>query len=157
MRTEFINPFIESALNVLSTMTQTEAVPGKPEFRKDNLTRGSVTGIIGMAGEQIAGNMIVSFQEAAIVAIVNRMLMESYTEVNGDIVDAVGELTNMISGGTKKILSDLGFQFAMATPVMVEGEGIGLTQLQSKSVVSIPFSTDDGSFWIDANLDERKT
>jgi chemotaxis protein CheX len=152
MKAEFINPFIDSALNVLSTMAQTTAEPKKPELKSDYLTRGAVTGLIGMAGQEISGNMLLSFDEPSIVAIVNRMLMEEYTSLDDQVVDAVGELTNMISGGTKAIFSEKGYGFEMATPVMLVGAEVEVKQLSNTPVISIPFSTPEGMFWIEANL-----
>lgn len=153
MKTQLITPFVDATLNVVKTMASTEAVPGKPVKREDSRTQGEISGLIGMAGEQLSGNMILSFEKSTILAIVNRMLMESYTEIDDEIVDAVGELTNMITGGAKRSLSESGYQFSMATPIMVVGKGTELKQLSSCSpIVSIPFETPDGHFWVDANL-----
>ena len=35
---------------------------------------------------------MVSFDEPSIVAIISRMLMTEYSEINEDIIDAVGEI-----------------------------------------------------------------
>ncbi|GBD95305.1 hypothetical protein BMS3Abin06_00170 [bacterium BMS3Abin06] len=36
MNTEFANPFLESTLNILSTMAMLEAKPGKSEIKSDD-------------------------------------------------------------------------------------------------------------------------
>ncbi|MCB0309772.1 MAG: chemotaxis protein CheX [Bdellovibrionales bacterium] len=152
MKAELINPFAESTINVLKTMSQTEVVPGKPSLKSDNKTRGVITGIIGMAGDQISGNMILSFDAPAILGIVSRMLMEEFKEVNDDVVDAVGELTNMISGGAKNLLSKQGYNFAMATPMTLRGETVEIRQLSPAPIITIPFETPEGKVWVEANL-----
>lgn len=152
MKAEYISPFIDSALNVLKTMAKTEAVPQKPYVKENHLTQGVITGLIGMASSELNGNMILSFEESVILDVVSKMLMEEFTELNDEITDAVGELTNMISGGSKKILADMGHKFDMATPIMVVGKGIELKQLADHPVISIEFVNDKGRFWIEANL-----
>jgi chemotaxis protein CheX len=157
MKAEFINPFIESTLNVLSTMAQTKATAGAPALKQNKTTWGEVSGVIGMAGHNISGNMIISFDEPCILSIVSKMLMEEFKEITPDVVDAVGEITNMITGGTKKLLSAQGFSFEMAIPITIKGKGIELSQLSSAPIISIPFKTDSGTFVVEANLSPRKT
>ena len=152
MNVELINPFIESVVNVLKTMSQTDPVVGKPGLKKNNLTEGIVTGVIGMAGDDISGNMAISFDEPCICGIVSRMLMETFTKVNQDVVDAVGEITNMISGGAKKLISEKGYSFNMATPMMLVGKGIEIQQMSKSPIIQVPFKTVDGAFVIEANL-----
>jgi len=45
---EYINPFIEATLNVLKTMSRTEAIPGKPYLKKDQKALGDVSAVIGL-------------------------------------------------------------------------------------------------------------
>lgn len=156
MKAELINPFINATLNVLKTMAQTNATPGKPGLKANNLTSGAVTGVIGMASEALNGNMVISFDQPSILAIVARMLMEEHKEINKDVIDAVGELTNMISGGAKKELSEMGFAFNMATPLMLTGQNIEMTQLSKSPIIVIPFTTPEGKFSVEANLAPAK-
>lgn len=156
MKAEFINPFVESTLNVLNTMAQTDAAAGTPALKQNKNTWGVISGVIGMAGHNISGNMIISFDESCILSIVSKMLMEEFKEITPDVVDAVGEITNMITGGTKKLLSEKGFSFEMAIPITIKGQGIELSQLSSSPVITIPFKTENGTFVVEANLSPRK-
>lgn len=155
MKADYINPFINSTINVLKTMAFTDPQPGKPGVKTNKLTWGSVTGIIGMAGEGVAGNMVLSFDQPSILGIVTKMLGEEFKEVNKDVVDAVGELTNMISGGAKNELYEYGFRFHMATPIMIVGKDMELTQLTKAPTITIPFKTPEGEFVVEANLGTR--
>lgn len=155
MDVQLINPFVEATIDVLSTMAQTSPKPGKPAIKKDTRTWGVVTGLIGMAGKEVSGNLVLSFDEPCILDIVSKMLMEPFTQMSHEIVDAVGEITNMISGGTKKRLGEKGFSFDMATPVMLMGSNIEMTQLTRTPVLTIPFATEKGQFVLEANLAPR--
>ena len=80
------------------------------------------------------------------------MLGEEFTEVDDVIVDAVGELTNMISGGAKRRLAEKGYAFEMAIPSMVTGSGIQIYHSSNIKAVVIPFNIEEGEFWIEASL-----
>ena len=157
MDASLINPFIESTISVLKTMAQTEPVPGKPFVKKDNKTWGVLTGLIGMAGDKLSGNLTISFDEPCILAIISKMLMEEFKEINPDVIDAVGEITNMITGGTKKLLSENGLLFEMATPMVISGQNIELKQLTKNPILVIPFETSAGRFVVEANLAAKET
>jgi chemotaxis protein CheX len=155
MKAEVINPFLHAAKNVLETMCQTPVKPKKPKLKEGTLTFGEVTGVIGMASEGTAGCMVVSFSEKAILQIVANMLMEPpKEEVDDDIIDAVGELTNMICGGAKAQLAKLNYKFDLATPTMIVGKGMEISYHSDAPTIVIPFTSEYGNFVIEANLEE---
>jgi len=55
--------------------------------------------------------------------VVSNMLGEEITDLNADIQDAVGEITNMISGAARKNLEAKGFNITAAIPTVVFGKG----------------------------------
>ncbi|MEN8263156.1 MAG: hypothetical protein ABFR82_06805 [Nitrospirota bacterium] len=57
MNVELINPFLESLLNVLTTMATIKASPGNPALKKDKTAFGDVTGIIGMSSKKAKGTL----------------------------------------------------------------------------------------------------
>lgn len=153
MKAEYINPFLISTKNVVETMAQTPVKSGKPELKKDAKTYGDVTGIIGMSSDTVTGAMVLSFSENCILNIVANMLMEPVkSKVDDDVVDAVGELTNMICGGAKAELAKIHLKFDLATPTMVVGKGVEITMFSSSPTIVIPFESKYGIFVIEANL-----
>ncbi len=156
MKAEFINPFLHATKNVLETMAQTPVSAQKPKLKDGTTTYGEVTGIIGMASETVSGTMVVSFSEKCILKIVGNMLMEEpKPKIDDEIVDAVGELTNMICGGAKAELAKLNHKFDLATPTMVVGRGVEISHYSNEPTLVIPFHTEAGDFVIEANLSEK--
>jgi len=98
MNVKFINPFLEGTTSVLNTMAFIAPRAGKPYLKKDSMAVGDISGIIGLTGAA-RGSLALSFSKGCILKIVSNMLGEEINEINGDIKDAVGELTNMVSGG----------------------------------------------------------
>lgn len=150
---ELINPFLNSTKNVLETMCHTWARADTPQLKRHALTYGEVTGIIGMASKHVSGCMIVSFSRDCILKMVANMLMEEVKdEINEEIIDAVGELTNMICGGAKAELARINHKFDLATPTMVIGTGVEISYHSNAPAILIPFTTEYGDFVVEANL-----
>lgn len=148
-----IKPFLISTKNVLETMCHTTVKVDKPILKDDALTYGEVTGIIGMASNNFAGCMVVSFSRNCILNIVANMFMETVKEeINDEVIDAVGELTNMICGGAKGELEKADHKFDLATPTMVVGTGVEISYHSNGPTILIPFTTDFGEFVVEANL-----
>ncbi len=156
MKVEFINPFLSATKNVLETMCQTAVKAHKPSLKEDTYSYGAITGIIGMASDSISGCMVLSFSESCILRVVANMLYEEPKEkIDDEVVDAVGELTNMICGGAKAQLAKLNHKFDLATPTMVTGQGIEIAYRTEAPTIVIPFSTEYGDFVVEANLAEK--
>ncbi len=155
MNSDIIEPFIKSAVHVIKIMANTETTPGAISVRAPGSAPGAVSGIIGMAGENVDGMMVISFDEPCVLSIVSKMLSETFTELNNDVIDAVGEITNMICGGSKKELGELGYAINMSTPIMITGGDVHLAQFSKSEVVSIPFTTEKGQFTIEARIEKK--
>lgn len=156
MKAEYLNPFLHATKNVLETMAQTKVAAQKPKLKDSDATFGDVTGIIGMASETVEGSMMISFTKSCILQIVAKMLMEEPKDkIDEDIVDAVGELTNMICGGAKAEFGKLGLSFSLATPTMVTGKGVEIHHQTDVPIIVIPFKTDVGEFVLEANLSDK--
>ena len=98
------------------------------------------------------GSLAISFSEKCIVKIVNNMLGEELTEINDEVSDAVGELTNMISGDARKRLETDGFNIIAAIPTVVSGKGHEIKHVLTGPRIVIPFDTDEGPFVVDVCL-----
>lgn len=153
MDANLINPFIEATLHVLETMASTRAEAGKPYLKKDQVARGDVSGVIGMTGET-RGTISISFSEASILPIVSNMLGEEMKEMNEEIKDAVGEVTNMISGQARKRLDEQGRSLKAAIPTVIMGKDHSITHMTTHPIIAIPFSTDNGEFTIEVCFEE---
>jgi chemotaxis protein CheX len=155
MQAEFINPMLASVVNVLKTMAGIEPQPGKPFLkRRPDLSQGDVTGVVGLTGP-VQGSLAVSFSESAIVYIVTQMLGEVCTEINGDVQDAVGELSNMISGDARRALADKGYTFQGALPTVISGRRHEITHALSGPAIVMPFRLGEhGTFFVEVCFEQ---
>jgi chemotaxis protein CheX len=155
MDVEYINPFLNGALEVLKTMASFQPTPGKPYVKKDDLAHGDVSGIIGITGDAV-GSLAISFSEICICSIVGRMLSETFTAINNDVLDAVGELTNMISGVSRTQLEKKGMTVFAAIPSVVFGANHTITHILKSPSIVIPFTSPNGPFFVDVCIRTAK-
>jgi chemotaxis protein CheX len=148
MDASIINPFINATINVLDTMTFVKAKAGKPYLKKDDTARGDVTGVIGLTG-MAHGTISVTFEEKCILKIVSNMFGESIVTLDSEVADAVGELTNMISGQARMELEQNGKLFEAAIPSVITGKGHKIIHITEGPKIAIPFDTDGGAFTIE--------
>lgn len=141
--------FLESLLNVLQTMANMSLTPGKPNLKKDNLAKGDVSGLIGMVGPQTKGSLSITFEEPLILEIMNGMLGEKPSSINEEVTDLVGEITNMVTGGAKNLLGDKGYEFEMATPIVVSGKGHTIAHKSDGKKIIMPFTSNWGNAYIE--------
>jgi len=148
MNVKLINPFINATINVLETMAFVNVTAGKPYVKKDNVAVGDVTGVLGLTGVA-NGTVSVTFEEKCILTVVSNMFGETITELNNEIADAVGELTNMISGQARRELEEVGKVFKAAIPSVITGRNHSITHYTDGPKIAIPFSTENGDFTIE--------
>lgn len=148
MDVKLINPFINATINVLETMAFVTVNAGKPYVKKDNVAVGDVSGVLGLTGVA-NGTIAVTFEEKCILNIVSNMFGETMDKLNHEIADAVGELTNMISGQARRELEEVGKVFKAAIPSVVTGRDHSITHYSDGPKIAIPFSTEGGEFTIE--------
>lgn len=149
MNVEFINPFLLAAVRVLETMTFTQATPRKPYLKKDSTPKGAVTGIIDLSGNA-EGSLAITFSHDCICHLVANMFGEQVETINQDVKDAVGELTNMISGDARRQLAESGLPLQAGIPQVFSGPTHKVEH--PGPAIAVPFETPGGEFTIEVCL-----
>lgn len=158
MNVEFINPFLQAAVTVLQTMAFTEPKVGKPFLKgKTPLSQGDITGIVGLTGV-LNGSLAVSFSDTAILQVMSNMFGEACKEINDEVRDAVGEISNMISGDARRALAEQGHHLQAAIPTVIEGKNHKICHTFPGPVLVIPFTIgEDGVFFLEVCFEESKS
>ena len=141
-------PFVQATINVLSSMTGLSPVPGKPYVKKTDKAQGDVSAIVGITGCK-SGAVALSFSQSCAIALVKGMLGDAIEDIIADTRDAVGEITNMISGQARATMSEKGQPLQRSTPSIVIGANHSLSFPGQVTTVAIPFETDYGAFTLE--------
>ncbi len=146
-----INAFIDGVSKTMTTMANTHCEIGKPFVEKKFETKGDIAGLIGMVAGTMKGTMTISYEKAAAFHVIKNMLDEDHTEISEEIIDAIGELTNMIYGTAKTTLNELGYNFEMAIPTVVVGN-LKITSYHNGATLVIPFNSEGGKFFVELTV-----
>lgn len=151
MNVEYINPFIRSVSNVFDTMLNCSVARGDIWLKSDSRPSYMVSGVIGLSG-QAFGMVVLSLPEKIALKSAAVMLMEETTTLNADVLDAVGELTNIIAGGAKAEL--VKYQMSVSMPSVITGHDHEVHFPLNIRPIGIPFKTDWGDFALEVGLSE---
>ena len=149
MNVDYVNPFLGALVEVLTTMAMVQPTRGKLSVKEGKEAVGDVTGRIDMRGPLATGSLAVSFSEQAILAIFANMVGEQREAIDDEVADLVGEITNMVSGGAKRVFSERGMEFDMATPELLTGSKHIIDHKIKGPTVLVPFESDSGRFYVE--------
>jgi chemotaxis protein CheX len=83
---------------------------------------GTVTGMIGVHGD-VSGFITVNMAERVARTTVGGLLQDQFDELTHQVIDGVGEMTNIIAGGIKKGLAGTPWGFSHVTvPSVIIGK-----------------------------------
>ena len=151
MDVTIINSFPHATVKVIKTMAFTEVTPGKAYVRKEPAVNGDISGIIGITGEA-QGSMSLTFSEICICHIVSNMFGEPIEDINPEVEDAVGELTNMICGDARREMAEKGKTLTGAIPTVITAKDQMIKHMADGPILAIPFSTSKGNFVVEVCL-----
>ncbi|MFT6267351.1 MAG: chemotaxis protein CheX [Alphaproteobacteria bacterium] len=134
-------------------MAQIELTSHKPETKSDELALGDISGIIGMIGPQVKGSMAITFDKQLAANIMNNMFGEKLQEIDDQVLDMVGEMTNIICGGAKNELSKQNYDFEMATPVIVSGSDHIIVHKVDGPKIILTFTSKMGNAYLEICFD----
>ncbi|MEG2140695.1 MAG: chemotaxis protein CheX [Bilophila sp.] len=149
---EIAKPFVQATIHVLSCMAGLTPTPGAPYVKKNSVAQGDVSAIVGVTGDK-AGSISVTFSKACAIALVRGMLGDDIQDILQDTKDAVGEITNMISGQARGGLAEMGMSFQGSTPSVIMGDNHTLSHITKGPVIAIPFQTEHGEFTLEFSFD----
>jgi chemotaxis protein CheX len=151
MRVEYINPFVKSLCTTFSTMLNCTATRGALKLKQDVYPPFEISGVIGLSGKA-AGTVVVSLSREVALKATSAMLMMDATEINNDVVDAVGEIANMVAGAAKAELAE--YELSISLPSVITGRGHEVRFPSNVTPICVPFETEWGQLNLEVGLAE---
>ena len=128
-----------SVEQVFSTMLNIAAVPGAAQTRNDGLESvGGVMALVGIAGTWTgAGRLVVSPKMACTLS--GALLMTTFEAVDEEVLDAIGEIANMVVGNVKTLLEEELGGLSLSIPTVIFGKNYATHSGKVHAWVVIPF------------------
>lgn len=133
MNDENLKLFVEGSSHYFETISQKPASIGAPFLIKDiNKYLYDYTGIIGISGNY-KGSVFFSAPKNMLIQLLSALRILEVDE--GKMMDLVGEVSNTISGNTRR---EFGDQFMLSTPVILKGKSEDVKEAKVEKVYVIP-------------------
>lgn len=143
---DYVNPVISATRNVFETMLECTPRRTGLRLRTAGLPGHEISAVIGVTGK-VAGTIVVSFAKTLALEVLRRMVGTVASEIDPDVCDAVGELTNMIAGGAKAKLEHL--DLSISIPNIVIGADHSVMYPSAVQPICILFDSEIGPFMIE--------
>ncbi len=151
MDAALVNPFIEGALHILDTTAFVKVKPEPPFLKRNQVAQGDISGLIEISGD-LSGSASITFTEKSILGIVSDMFGEEMTEMNEEIHDAVGELSNMVAGHVTTKIAEMGKKIKVKFTEVRAGANHEIPHIEGADyVLAMPFRTTKGKVVIEVS------
>ena len=150
---EFINPFVSAVSKTFETMVNLKVTRSAPELKKNQRTLYPISGIIGLSGN-VVGTVILTMSESFALKAASVLLMDDQDTINADVLDAIGELTNMVAGNAKAQLEE--YKLSLSLPNVIYGVGTEVHFPEHSQPITIPFDSEIGPFAIEVGFGNKK-
>ena len=154
---QYIQPFIKTCIKVFYEFVNLEPVAKMPYFlAKDAAAEWDISGVIGLTGEA-RGAVVISMKDNLAMKITGTLTGKAHQVLYDEVVDAVGELINIIAGNVKQELEDT-FRLVISLPTIITGKEHRVNWPEGQArVICIPFSIgDEYSFSLSVALEAVK-
>jgi len=149
MNADRLEPFAAATVSVFSKMLSLELTQQAPLVRASRAPLYDVTGMVGLTGKT-TGIVALSLPQEMALTITEQLIAEQHTEIDADVVDAIGELTNMIGGAAKARLESL--QLYLGLPTVILGKSSRIAYPSRCTPVSLPFHSPLGPLLVEVGI-----
>ena len=117
---QYIQPFVQVTTNVFTSMLKCDIKPDRAYFiGKEAFLNWDISGVIALTGE-VKGLVAISMKNDTAAKITAQLTgVNEFTQT--EVIDAVGELVNIIAGNVKKNLEEM-FQIVISLPRVIRGK-----------------------------------
>ena len=118
----YIQQFIDVCKKVFQDFLEAELIEGRPYLVEAGANaEGDISAIIGLSGEA-RGAVVISMNKDLATKITEILTGSKHDDLDADVVDAIGEIVNIIAGNVKKNLEDDFRRLVISLPSIVEGK-----------------------------------
>jgi chemotaxis protein CheX len=136
---------------VFSTMLKCDLVRGPLSLNANFQPAHEVSGIIGLSG-RASGTVVVSVDREVAISATEKFLGVRPDTIDSDVIDAIGEITNMIAGRAKAGLEALAMSLAL--PTVITGKNHTIRFGSNAQTICIPYTSPWGELSVEVGLVE---
>jgi chemotaxis protein CheX len=148
---EMAKMLFAAAQEVFTSMLGSELrqLPEPPARQSDSFD--GVLSLVGLAGSVIGNGSVVCTAESA-CAMSSRLLMTEFKNVDDEVLDALGEIANMVVGGFKNLLEPAVGRLQMSIPSVIYGKNIATRDAKAGVALRVCCEFPGGEFSVKVRL-----
>jgi chemotaxis protein CheX len=152
----YVKPFVTTTLNTFKNLVGFELVAGHPHFSGRTLEfEQDISAVIGLSGD-IRGAVVMSMKKSFAIKIADTLVGTTHTEIDDDVVDAIGEIVNIIAGNVKNEVTG-GEKIVISLPTVVKGENLTIAWPGNHArILCISFKHEDDCFYVLVDMEKTK-
>lgn len=143
---KYINPVIASTMSVFEMMLDCSSQRSGVHLKDDPAQSYDVNAVIGFTGTEV-GAVVLGLPRKTALGVMSQMVGIEASEIDSEVLDAIGELVNMIAGGAKSTLDHL--QLSIGTPTFVPSGGRDVPFPQEETPICVLFDSQIGPFGVE--------
>jgi chemotaxis protein CheX len=152
MNVSIVREAAHSVFEMMLGVTLKDCEPAREENAPVHVD--GVVALVGLAGEW-AGTGAFSCSAEMARKISGLMLMQEFSAVDQDVLDAVGEITNMILGNVKTTFEETLGPMGLSIPTVIYGRNFTTRSVGRSEWTVVPFELDGGAIEIQISLAKR--
>ncbi|GMK41114.1 CheY-P phosphatase CheX [Paenibacillus sp. CCS19] len=134
MKAEYINPFLESAKNVIEQVVQIKPATGQPGLKPFAIVDNYIFIQIGING-QMQGRVVFGISVPVALKMISAMMGGFIiSEIDEIGKSAISELGNMISGNASTILYNQGVHVDITPPIFISTHDSGIAATKALTI-----------------------
>ena len=119
--TNYVEPFVEVTVNTFKEFVGVDVIPRHPHFLDpEKGFEWDISAVIGLSGI-VKGAVIVSMKSELAIKLADLLAGPGHTEIDCDVVDAIGEINNIIAGNIKPKVPN-GDKIVISIPTIIKGK-----------------------------------
>jgi chemotaxis protein CheX len=150
----YVKPFVSVTLNTFKNFVGYELTTGHPHFSGRTLDfEQDISAIIGLSGD-VRGAVVMSMKKELAIKIADTLVGTTHTEIDDDVVDAVGEIVNIIAGNVKNEVQG-GEKVVISLPTVVKGKNHTIAWPGKHTrILCISFKYEEDGFYVLADIEK---
>jgi chemotaxis protein CheX len=117
----YVEPFVEVTVNTFKEFVGVDVSPRHPHFLDpEKAFEWDISAVIGLSGV-VKGAVIVSMKSELAIKLTDLLTGVEHTELDADVIDAIGEVNNIIAGNIKPKVPN-GDKIVISIPTIIRGK-----------------------------------
>ncbi len=150
-----IEAFFACAQDLISQMSQDNEISrGTVHLQEESQSSSQgFTVVLGIVGD-LQGSLMLDMNRDFAIKLASIMNMEKCSEIDELVMSSLGELGNLIAGGSCTLVREQGYKLDITTPSVFVGDAMFASTLAVKPIHILPLNTKCGEILIKVALTE---